>query len=90
MTLQELRALVHEEFPTHQSFVRWSRPITWDGLTIVNDTSQLAPSYIRTIKVSWKGDFVSYVEFDHDLCKWSEGRRRLAFRLWKEIEKFND
>jgi hypothetical protein len=89
MTLDELRDSVHERFPTHQSFVLWKHPVTWDGLTITNDTPVDAPDYIRSIKITWKGDYVSHMRFDHDLVRWGEARRNLAFRLFKELERFN-
>lgn len=89
MNLMEIRAALHEEFPTHQSFIRWNRPVTMDGLTIMNETPKDAPDYIRWIKILWKGDYVTKIEFDHDIRKWSENRRHLAFRLHKELEKHN-
>jgi hypothetical protein len=89
MTLHEVRDALLEEFPSHQSFIRWSRPVTMDGLTIMNETPKDAPDYIRWVKICWKGDYVSRIEFDHDIRKWSENRRHLAFRIFKELEKFN-
>jgi hypothetical protein len=89
MTVQVIRDFLKEEFDSHQSFARWSRPITWDGLTLMNETPTNYEHYMRRIKIAWKGDFVSHIDFDHDIHKWSEGRRHLAFRIYKELEKFN-
>jgi hypothetical protein len=89
MTLRDVDAFISEEFPTSAKFARWVRPVYCDGLTLTNITTKNEPDYIRLIQVSWKGDAVGAISFDYDLRKWSEGRRFIAFRIWKEIEKFN-
>ena len=89
MTLKDVDAFITEEFSTNARFARWIRPVYCDGLTLTNVTTKNEPEYIRLIQISWKGDVVSTINFDHDIRKWSEGRRHIAFRIWKEIEKFN-
>lgn len=89
MTRNEVYDLFHREFPTHQSFVRWKKPVMWEGLTLVNASTSKDPDYIRVIDISWKGDFVASITFDHDIRKWSEGRRHVAYRVWKELENKN-
>jgi len=89
MTVQDIRDFLKEEFDSHQSFSRWRLPITWEDLTLMNETPSNYEHYMRRIKIVWKGDYVSHIDLDHDIRKWSDGRRHLAFRIYKELEKFN-
>ncbi len=89
MTLRDVDSFIGEEFPTKGHMQRWTRPVYFDGLTLTNVTTKMDPDYIRMVQVSWKGDAVAIIKFDYDLRKWSESKKLIAFRIWKEIEKFN-
>ena len=89
MTLRDVDSFIGEEFPTKGHMQRWTRQVYCDGLTLTNVTTKMDPDYIRMLQVSWKGDAVAIIKFDYDLRKWSESKKLIAFRIWKEIEKFN-
>lgn len=89
MTLRDVDSFIGEEFPTKGHMQRWTRSVYCDGLTLTNVTTKMDPDYIRMVQVSWKGDAVAIIKFDYDLRKWSESKKLIAFRIWKEIEKFN-
>ncbi len=89
MTRKDVEVFIVDEFPTKAHFQRWNRPVYCDGLTLTNVTSRDSPDYIKAVQISWKSDVISTLNFDYDLRKWSDGKKLLAFQIWKEIKKFH-